>query len=280
MRSLSELRRDTVAKIGLSLVALAVLGSIVGPWLTPWDPIEVRLDAALEPPSLRHPLGTDALGRDLLSRILYGGRTSLGISLAARSMSLLLGVVLGGAAGFMGGRLDRVVMRLADVTFAFPGLLLLIAIMAMLDPGIVPMILALGIVGWASMARLVRAQVLTIKEREYVSAARAVGASPLRVFLRHVFPNCTSILVVTFTLGLGLTILAESSLSFLGLGLPPPHPSWGTMVAAGRDLMRTAPWVALFPGLAIAVAVLGFNLLGEGLRDALDPKLRNLSVGS
>jgi peptide/nickel transport system permease protein len=267
------LGHDGAVLTGAALAGLAILGALLAPWLTPWDPLAVDLDQAMSPPSLHHPMGTDALGRDLLSRILHGGRISLGISLAARTMSLVLGLLLGGAAGYAGGRLDSLVMRLADVTFAFPGLLLLIAVTAMLEPGVVPMILALGVVGWAGMARLVRAQVLSVREKEFILAARSLGLPATRIFLRHVLPNCLSVIVVAFTLGLGLTILAESSLSFLGLGIPPPSPSWGVMVAAGRDLIRTAPWVALFPGLAIGAAVLGFNLLGEGLRDVLDPRL-------
>lgn len=279
-RSIRRFARHRAAGVGLVILLIVILGSIFAQYLTPYDPGEIDLEMALRPPSLSHPFGTDAFGRDLLTRTLYGGRISLGVGFAARTISLLLGIVLGTIAGFYGGRADSAVMRAADITFAFPTLLLLIAIMAVVTPGVISLLVALGVVGWAAMARLVRAQVLSVKEREYVQAARAAGAGTMGLVVRHILPQCLAPVFVVYTLGLGMTIMAESSLSFLGLGVQPPDPSWGAMISRGVAFMRRAPWLTIFPGLVLTLTICSVNLLGDGLRDLFDPKSAGREGGS
>jgi ABC-type dipeptide/oligopeptide/nickel transport system permease subunit len=268
----TKLRRDPNAWIGLALLGLLVGGALLADALVPQGPLSGSLEDRLEPPSWMHPFGTDTQGRDILSRTLHGARISLAIGLGARGLAVLLGGFLGFLAGVVGGRVDAVIMRAADVFFAFPSLLLLIGITAAFEPGLTITFLALGIVGWAEVARLVRAEALRVSRLEYVTAARALGAGGMRVVFRHVAPNCLNPLLVSFTMGVATTILAEASLSFLGLGAQPPTPSWGAMVSAGKDHLRAAPWMSLFPGLFLAAAVLSLNLLGDSVRDALDPK--------
>ncbi|PYP69360.1 MAG: peptide ABC transporter permease [Gemmatimonadetes bacterium] len=258
--------RWTVA--GLAVVVLLALVALGAPWLAPGDPFRGDLSAGLQPPSSAYLLGTDAQGRDVLSRVLYGARLSLTVGLGR--VSLAVGLALGLVAGYSGRWVDATVMRVADVTLAFPSLLLLIAIAAAVKPSLPVICLVIGLVGWAGMARLVRGQVLVVRALDYVQAARALGASDARLVTRHILPNVLAPVIVATTLGIGGAIMAEAALSFVGLGAQPPTPSWGAMVAEGRDLLRVAPWVSLFPGLAIGVAVLGLNLLGDGLRDALD----------
>ncbi len=252
------------------LVNAAVLAMVFSP---PAERDGIDLDNSLRPPSLGHPFGTDPFGRDVLSRTVRGSSTSLGVGFIARTFSLVIGLVLGVAAGYFGGRLDSFVMRLADITFAFPTLLLLIAIMAVVDPGLPSLVLALGIVGWAAIARLVRAQVLIYREREFVQAAKAAGAGHKTIIFKHILPQCISPVIVVYSLGLGMTVMAESSLSFLGLGIQPPAPSLGKMISSGIVFMRTAPWLTLFPGLALTLMVCSLNLVGDGVRDSLDPRL-------
>lgn len=264
-------RRHPAAVAGLLMLAVIVLGALFADRIAGGGGT-IDLDAALRPPSVAHPFGTDPFGRDVLSRVLGGARLSMGVGLVARTVSVLLGLFLGVIAGYAGGRTESIVMRLADITFAFPTLLLLIAVMAVVAPGFLSLTLTLGVVGWAATARLVRAQVLAARSREYVQAARLAGAGHLAVVFRHILPQCLSPVIVVYTLGLGMTIMAESSLSFLGLGVPPPEPSWGRMVSSGIPFMRTAPWLTLFPGLVLTVTVCCFNLVGDGLRDALDPR--------
>jgi peptide/nickel transport system permease protein len=271
-RAAARFASNRWALAGLAVLGLIVLAVLLPGVATRFDPVEMDMSSSLQPPSLRHPLGTDAFGRDVLSRVLHGGRVSLGVGLAARSLSLLLGLLAGTAAGYFGGRTDGLIMRLADITFAFPTLLLLIAIMAVVTPGIWALSVALGAVGWAAMARLVRAQVMSVRGRDYVGAARAAGAGHLKLIARYILPQCISPLVVVFTLGLGMTVMAESSLSFLGLGIQPPDPSWGGMISRGIPFMRTAPWLTILPGLVLTLTVCSINLVGDGLRDALDPK--------
>lgn len=263
---------NRAAAAGLLLLSATVIFTLLPGLVTRFDPVEMDLPASLQSPSAEHPFGTDSFGRDVLSRVLYGGRVSLGVGLAARSISLILGLLAGTIAGYAGGRLDDLIMRLADITFAFPTLLLLIAIMAVVTPGMGALSVALGAVGWAAMARLVRAQVLSIRERDYVQAARAAGAGNVKLIARYILPQCISPLVVVFTLGLGMTIMAESSLSFLGLGIQPPDPSWGGMISRGIPFMRTAPWLTILPGLVLTLVICSVNLVGDGLRDALDPR--------
>lgn len=259
--------------VGAILVAVVVLAGLLAPVLTPYQPDQIQMERALEPPSGDHPLGTDVFGRDVATRILFGARFSLEVSVLSRLIAIALGTFLGLLAGYFGGRLDNLVMRLADVTLAYPGLLLLIAVIAAVGPSMAALFIALGIVGWAGVARLVRAQVLSLKEREFVLAVRSLGASHTKIIGRHLLPNCLTQLIVVFSMGLGAAIMAESSMSFLGLGAQPPAASWGSMISGGLDYLRAAPWLSLAPGFVITLTVLGFNLLGDALRDVLDPRL-------
>jgi len=267
-----KLARDPMAWAGGGLLLALVLGAVFADVIAPGGPLAGSLRDRLLPPSAGHPFGTDTQGRDVLARTLYGARISLAIGLGARALSVLLGGLLGLVAGVAGGRTDALVMRTADVFFAFPSLLLMIGITAAFEPGLGIAFLALGIVGWAEVARLVRSEALKVRELEYVAAARALGVGRVRLVLRHVVPNCLNPLLVSFTMGVATTILAEASLSFLGLGAQPPTPSWGAMVSAGKETLRSAPWLSLFPGLFLAAAVLSLNVLGDALRDALDPR--------
>ena len=260
--------RWTVA--GLTVVTLLGCAALGAPWLAPGDPTRGDLTAALRSPSSTYLLGTDAQGRDVLSRVLFGARLSLVVGLASQVIALAAGLALGLTAGFYGRWVDAVVMRVADVTLAFPSLLLLIAVAAAVRPSLPVVCVVIGLVGWAGMARLVRGQVLVARGLDYVQAARALGASDARLVARHVLPNVLGPVIIAATLGVGGAIMAEAALSFVGLGAQPPTPSWGAMIAEGRDLLRVAPWVSLFPGLAIGITVLGVNLVGDGLRDALD----------
>jgi ABC-type dipeptide/oligopeptide/nickel transport system permease subunit len=259
--------------VGLALVVLVVAAGVLAPALSRFDPNAIELENALRPPGLSHPLGTDAFGRDIASRILFGARFSLEVSVLSRLIAIALGTFLGLIAGYFGGRIDSLVMRLADVTLAYPGLLLLIAVIAAVGPSMTALFVALGIVGWAGVARLVRAQVLSLKEREFVLAMRSLGAPDRVVIARHLLPNVTTQLMVIFSMGLGTAIMAESSMSFLGLGAQPPTASWGSMISTGLDYLRVAPWLCIAPGAVITLTVLGFNLLGDALRDVLDPRL-------
>ena len=270
----ARLRRDTRARIGLAVVALLLIGALLAPLLARHDPIRIDLVGQLQPPSSEHWMGTDVQGRDVWSRLVYGARVSLAVGLISQSIALALGLTLGLLAGYYGKWIDELVMRLADITLAFPTLLLLIAMVAALQPSLIVVFVTVGVVGWAGMARLVRGQVLVVRQLEYVQAARALGAKDRRIIARHVLPNVIAPVVIASTLGMAGAIMAEAALSFLGLGVQPPTPSWGAMIADGRDLaqLRDSPWTSVFPGLAIGVTVLGFNLLGDALRDALDPR--------
>jgi ABC-type dipeptide/oligopeptide/nickel transport system permease subunit len=266
-------RRDRFFQFGVALVALIVTAACLAPWVAPFDPLAGDLrNAYLVGPGGRFLLGTDSQGRDVLSRVLYGARLSLSVGLISQSVSVTLGLVLGLLAGYYGRWVDAVVMRLADVTLAFPTLLLLIAVAAAVKPSLPVVFVVIGVVGWASMARLVRSQVLVLRRSEYVLAARALGATDRRVLLRHLVPNVRTQVIIAATLGIAGSIMAEAALSFVGLGAQPPTPSWGAMVADGRDLLRVAPWVSFAPGIAIGLAVLGFNLVGDALREAYDPR--------
>jgi len=275
-----RLRRDRFFQLGLVLVALVVSGAVLAPWIAPVDPLRGDLrNAYLLEPGGRFLLGTDTQGRDVLSRVLYGARLSLAVGLMSQSVAVILGVLLGLLAGYYGRWVDAVVMRLADVTLAFPTLLLLVAVAAAVRPSLIMIFLVIGAVGWAGMARLVRGQVLTLRAAEFVVAARALGARDRRVLLRHLLPNVRTQVIIAATLGVAGAIMAEAALSFVGLGAQPPTPSWGAMVADGRDFIRVAPWVSFAPGIAIGLAVLGFNLVGDALRETFDPKLRNEGRG-
>jgi ABC-type dipeptide/oligopeptide/nickel transport system permease subunit len=267
-------RRDPFFQLGVALVALVVTAACLAPWIAPFDPLAGDLrNAYLIGPGGRFLLGTDSQGRDVLSRVLYGARLSLSVGLIAQSVSVTLGLVLGLLAGYYGRWVDAVLMRLADVTLAFPTLLLLIAVAAAVKPSLPVVFIVIGVVGWAGMARLVRSQVLVLRRAEYVLAAQALGATDRRVLLRHLVPNVRTQVIIAATLGIAGSIMAEAALSFVGLGAQPPTPSWGAMVADGRDLLRVAPWVSFAPGIAIGLAVLGFNLVGDALRETFDPRL-------
>jgi ABC-type dipeptide/oligopeptide/nickel transport system permease subunit len=268
-----RLLNDNRARFGIAVIVLMGLAAIAAP-LIAHDPLKIDLAHLLQKPSGSHWLGTDVQGRDIWSRLVYGARVSLTVGLISQGIALLLGVTLGLLAGYYGRWVDELVMRLADVTLAFPTLLLLIAMVAAFQPSMGVVFATIGVVGWAGMARLVRGQVLVVRQLEYVQAIRALGAKDIRVMLQHVLPNVIAPVVIAATLGVAGAIMAEAALSFLGLGVPPPTPSWGSMIADGRDLdqLRRAPWTSVFPGMAIGAAVLGFNLLGDALRDALDPK--------
>ncbi|MDQ3519946.1 MAG: ABC transporter permease [Gemmatimonadota bacterium] len=269
-----RLRRDNRATVGLAVVVLLVAAAILAPLIARYDPTAIELVNQLAAPSSSHWMGTDYQGRDVWSRLVFGARISLTVGLVSQGIALLLGVSLGLVSGYYGKWVDDVIMRLADVTLAFPTLLLLIAMVAALQPSLGVVFATIGLVGWAGMARLVRGQVLVVRHLEFVQAARALGVRDRRIIVRHVLPNVIAPVVIAATLGMAGAIMAEAALSFLGLGVQPPTPSWGSMIADGRDLnqLRTAPWTSVFPGLAIGAAVLGFNLLGDALRDALDPK--------
>jgi ABC-type dipeptide/oligopeptide/nickel transport system permease subunit len=269
-----RLARDRWGRLGLAIVATLGVLALAAPLLAPGDPFRGNLGASLHAPSGAFLLGSDAQGRDVLSRVLYGARLSLAVGLISQGIAMTLGVTLGLIAGYYGRWVEGVIMRVADVTLAFPSLLLLIAIAAAVKPSLPVVFVVIGVVGWAGMARLVRGQVLIVRRLEYVQAARALGASDARIIARHLLPNVVAPVIVAATLGIGGAIMAEAALSFIGLGAQPPTPSWGAMVAEGRDLLRVAPWVSLVPGLAIGLAVLGANLLGDGLRDALDVRAR------
>jgi len=269
-----RLWRDNRARFGTSVVVLMCLAALAAPLIATHDPLVIDLSNFLAKPSGAHWLGTDIQGRDIWSRLVFGARVSLTVGLVSQGIALLLGVTLGLLAGYYGRWVDELVMRLADVTLAFPTLLLLIAMVAAFQPSMGVVFVVIGVVGWAGMARLVRGQVLVVRQLEYVQAIRALGARDIRVMLQHVLPNVIAPVVIAATLGVAGAIMAEAALSFLGLGVPPPTPSWGSMIADGRDLdqLRRAPWTSVVPGVAIGAAVLGFNLLGDALRDALDPK--------
>jgi ABC-type dipeptide/oligopeptide/nickel transport system permease subunit len=269
----ARLLGDNRARFGIAVIVVMALAAVSAPWIA-GDPLKIDLTHYLQKPSGAHWLGTDVQGRDIWARLVFGARVSLTVGLISQGIALLLGVTLGLLAGYYGRWVDELVMRLADVTLAFPTLLLLIAMVAAFQPSMGVVFATIGVVGWAGMARLVRGQVLVVRQLEYVQAIRALGAKDIRVMLQHVLPNVIAPVVIAATLGVAGAIMAEAALSFLGLGVPPPTPSWGSMIADGRDLdqLRRAPWTSVFPGMAIGAAVLGFNLLGDALRDALDPK--------
>ena len=256
-----------------SLILLLTAAAALAPLLAPRDPNAVDLEKINRPPAREHWFGTDDKGRDVFSRVLHGARVSLGIGLAATALALAIGTTAGLLGGYFGGALDHALQVVVDITLAFPSLLLAIGITVVLRPGFFTVFLALALAGWASLARLVRGEVIALKQREYVLAARSVGASPSRIIRRHILPNCLPILLVASSLKVGGFILGEAALSFLDLGVRPPAATWGFMISAGREYLRSAPWMTVFPGLALAATVLAFNLLGDALRDHLDPKL-------
>ena len=270
--------RDPLFKLGAFLVVAIIAAAALAPILAPHDPYSGDLaNDYLSPPGGKFILGADAQGRDVLSRVLYGARISLLVGIVSQTVAVSLGLTLGLLAGFYRRWIDLTIMRLADITLAFPSLLLLIAVAAAVKPSLPVIFIVIGAVGWAGMARLVRAQVLVLSRSEYVSASRALGATDRWILWKHLVPNVQAPVIITATLGIAGAIMAEAALSFVGLGAQPPTPSWGSMVSEGRDLIRVAPWVSVVPGIAVGIAVLGFNLVGDGLRESLDPTLDRAS---
>ena len=267
-------RENKTAVISFAVIVLMILAAVLAPFLTPYEENDMDLLHRLSPPSAEHLLGTDEGGRDVLTRLLYGARVSLLIGVVPALLSLVLGSVLGVLAGYRGGLTDAIIMRLADVTLAFPSMLLAMVIMYSLGGGIVNVFLTLTLVNWANVARVVRAHTLQLKSSEYVEAAQVIGVSRGTIMRRHILPNCLSTMLVLFTLNVPASILTESSLSFLGLGIQPPNASWGLMINVGRQYLYTAPWLCFAPGAAIMLIVLAFNFLGNGLLDVLDPRLK------
>lgn len=267
-------RPTTGIALGLATLALLAITAVAAPALAPFPPTAQNLAEDLRPPTWSHPLGQDKLGRDQLSRIIYGARVSLQVGLVSVAVSLLIGIIIGTAAGYLGGGVDFWIMRAVDILMAFPGILLAIAMSAVLGPSLTNVVIALSVIGWTGYARLVRAEVMTIKHRDHVEAAEALGVGGLRILCRHVLPLLAAPLVVQATFGVAGAIVGEASLSFLGLGVQPPTPSWGSMVNQGRTFLMIAPHLTLYPGLAILITVLGINALGDGLRDYLDVRSR------
>jgi len=270
--------RNQLALAGAIVVSALVLVAVVAPLLAPWDPHRLDTKRILDPPSRSHWLGTDQLGRDVLSRVLYGSRVSLAVGFVSVGIAALIGVLLGAAAGYHGGTVDNVIMRLVDLMLVFPRFFLLLAVLALLRPSIWTIMTIIGLTGWMGVARLVRAEFLTLREREFVIWSESIGAGALRVVFRHILPNALAPVLVAMTLGIPAAILTESGLSFLGLGVQPPYATWGNILNDGKDVLEIAWWMTLYPGLAILITVLSYNLVGEGIRDALDPRLRQARV--
>lgn len=271
-----SLTRNRLAVFGLFVLIIIGIASVMAPWLAPRGFAEMQLDRRLQPPSFEYLLGTDSFGRDILSRILYGGRSSLLVAFGAVGGALFLGVILGGIAAYYRGWVDEVVMRSVDVVMAFPYIVLAIALVVLLQPGLVTVIVVIAILQTPHFIRVTRAAALVVMNQDYVVAAHAVGQRDLWILGKHVLPNCITPLVVMASLSAGTAITAEAALSFLGLGLQPPTPSWGGMIFEGTRTLTTAPWTTVFAGVALSLTVAGFNLLGDGMRDALDPRLRRL----
>lgn len=271
---LQRLKRNRLAFLGAVVIALIVLVATFAPFIAPHHYARQVLEDRFLPPSLAYPLGTDHLGRCVFSRMVYGSRIALMVGIIIVGIQGSIGITLGLISGYYGGRIDNVIMRAVDIMLAFPAIVLALAIAAVLGPGLFNIMVALGVIGWSDYARVVRGQVLSVKENDYVEAVRAAGAHDLRIIFRHILPNVMAPVIVMATLGMAGALLAASALSFLGLGAQPPMPDWGAILADGRGALRRAPWIATFPGLAIMITVLGFNFLGDGLRDALDPRLK------
>lgn len=267
-------RRSRLALVGLSLVILLVITAVLAPLIAPYDPYDVDLNLQFLPPGGQHLAGTDMYGRDVFTRLLYGARISLVIGLVPTLLSMTVGSILGVTAGYFGGKTDRVIMSLADIVLAFPSLLLAMVIMYTLGASLYNLFIALSAVGWAGTARVVRSQTLSLKRREFVDAARAIGVKPMVIMFRHILPNCLPQLLVLLTLGIPGAVMSEAGLSFLGVGAQPPTASWGLEIARSKQYIMSAPWCSVVPGIGIFVTVLGFNFLGDGLRDALDPYMK------
>lgn len=265
--------RNRLAFTGLLVIAALALVALTAPLVSPYDPTSINVHKVLNPPSWAHPFGTDELGRDVLTRMIWGSRVSLKVGFVAVGIAITIGTLVGALAGYYGGKVDAMLMRFVDIMLAFPTLFLILAVIAILEPSIATIMIIIGLTGWMSVARLVRAEFLSLRERDFIAAARAAGAGDSRLIFRHILPNALAPVFVSATFGIAGAILTESGLSFLGLGVQPPDPSWGNILTAGKDNITVAWWLSLFPGIAILITVLSYNLVGEGLRDALDPRL-------
>jgi len=274
MGGLERFMRNRLAFAGGIVVLVLFCASVFAPVISPWNPTDINVNAILLPPGPSHLFGTDELGRDVFSRMLWGARISLKVGFVAVGIAVVIGIIVGALAGFYGGWVDSVLMRFVDMMLCFPSFFLILAVIAILEPSIYNIMAVIGITSWMGVARLVRAEFLRIREMDYVTAAKSMGASDKRIIFLHILPNALSPVLVAATLGVAGAILTESALSFLGIGVQPPTPSWGNMLTAGKDNMEIAWWLSVFPGLAILITVLGYNLLGEGLRDVLDPRLK------
>ena len=274
MRCVRALLHDRAGLACLLFLGIVLLAALLAPWLTPWDPLAVDGSRKLAPCGPEHWLGTDRLGRDVFSRLLYGGQVSLWVGFVAVGISVSIGTVLGLISGYFRGWVDEIIMRGVDVMLCFPSFFLILAVIAFLEPSLANIMIVIGLTSWMGVARLVRAETLSLREREFVAAARLAGCSTARMLFGHILPNALAPILITATLGVAGAILVESSLSFLGLGMSPPTPSWGNMLQDGKNVLECAPWLSLYPGLAILITVLGYNLLGESLRDWLDPRLK------
>ena len=272
----SRLLRNRAAMFGLGVTIVVVIAAIFAPWIAQYDPVKINLPARLQPPSAAHWMGTDHLGRDTFSRVIYGARISLQVGVVSVFLGSILGLIAGAAAGYLGGRTDSILMSIMDAIYAFPAILLALALVAAFKPGLVTVMTAIAIVRIPIFARTVRSSVLAERGKEYVTAARCIGQREWRILARHILPNTATPMIVVTTTYFASAIVVEASLSFLGLGVPPPAASWGVMLNDGRKYMEMMPYVVIFPGIAISLTVLGFNMLGDGLRDLLDPRLRNL----
>lgn len=272
----NRLKKNKMAIGSFIVLVLIALVAIFAPMIAPYDPYAQDLTLINQPPSAEHWFGTDDVGRDLFSRVVYGTRISMLVGVVCEAICVPIGVILGALAGYFGGWIDAVISRIIEIFASFPTILFAIAVMFILGPGIMNIFIAIGIIGWTGLARMIRGQIMQLKEKEFVEAARASGASNMKIIFRHLIPNCLSTIIVVITLDIPGDIMLESTLSFVGLGVQPPDPSWGSMISEGRKFIRQNVWYSFFPGLAIMLVVLAFNTLGDGVRDALDPKLKNL----
>ncbi len=269
----NRFKKNPLSVTGAIIILLLAMVALFAPIIAPYSPTAINVYDVLSTPNAAHPFGTDELGRDVLSRMIWGSRSSLKVGFIAVGIAITIGTVLGAMAGYYGGIIDSLLMRFVDIMLCFPTFFLILAVIAIVEPSISTIMIIIGLTGWMDVSRLVRAEFLTLKERDFVSAARAIGASNPRIIFRHIIPNALSPVFVAATFGIAGAILTESALSFLGLGVQPPEPSWGNILTSGKDNITVAWWLSLFPGFAILITVLSYNLVGEGLRDALDPRL-------
>ena len=274
MELLKRIRKHNLAMAGLVILIPMFVCAIFAPYISIHNPVKPDLKNVLSPPSLSHPFGTDTLGRDVFARVIYGSRISLLVGFVSVGIAVIIGIILGAISGYYGGIVDEIIMRFVDLMMCFPAFFLILAVIALLEPSIWNIMIVIGVTGWVGIARLVRAEILSIKNKEYVMSAKAMGFSEFRIIFKHVLPNALSPIYVIATLGIGGAILTESALSFLGIGVQPPTASWGNILTQAKDNIEVAWWLSLYPGLAIFLTVMGYNLLGEGLRDIFDPRRR------